>query len=280
MRQGFGVPTASLRRSEATRAAAICQQLIECVEGALLGRTSCTVFIEDSQHVADELTQLLSQAGCGLDDRLEWFRDCLLPSGDYEAQWSGERLLYGLGVGVPVFATEDGDLHLHYSLTLQWLELMRGFSLTLRAAAVVSKRRRNAHGKGGRPKSKDVRRLEVDVQRLYENEAQRLRKEGMGAEAVERRLKGLTRSNLLRQLQESPSWAAKGVRDQAMLRRIGRTPAWQQLHSPSGMVPMSRLDESSDSEGISSRRDDGWALMNQLNVRQSTRTKLSGLIGP
>jgi hypothetical protein len=274
MRPRFGVPTTSLRRTEATRAAAICQQLITLVEDTLLGRTSCTVFVEDTQPIADQLAQLLSQTGCGLDDRLEWFRDYLLPSGDYEAHWPGERWFCDFGLGVPVFGGDEGHFHLHYRLTLEWLDLMRDFSQTLREVAAANKRPSSAHGKGGRPKLKDVLTLERDVQRFYMDEAQRLRKEGLDLEAVAGRLKGLTKSDVLQQLQGNPCWASTGTSDEAMLKRIGRTPAWQQLHAPLCMAPVSGQDESSDVEAACPRRDNGWALMNQMNVRSGTRTKL------
>ena len=276
MRLSIGGPTTSLRRTEATRAAAICQQLITLVEDTVLGRTSCSIFVFDAQPIAEQLPKLLSKAGCTLNDRLTWFRDYLLPFGDYEAHWPGERWFCDFGLGVPVFGGDDGHFHLHYRLTLEWLDLMRDFSQTLREAAAANKRPSSAHGKGGRPKLKDVLNLERDVQRIYMNEAQRLRKEGLDFEAVAGRLKGLTKSDVLQQLQGNPCWASTGTSDGAMLKRISRTPTWQQMHGPLETVPATAIDESSDAVDDHVCRDNGWAIMQQMSVRQGPRTKLNG----
>lgn len=206
-------------------------QIIALVENVMLGRDSGWEWAAAYWENAEKLLAFLKSIQLPLDDRLTFFRDCVVGADDGAAEAWGE-------LGLPIRRADHDDAYFDVDLGLarQWLVHMRDLGETLRHWRISPSRRRRSRN-GGRPKSKAVLALQKAVAQAFAEEREHLQRNGQDVEAVRESLLGFSTLDILRRINDArrerglSAYPLNGDKAARYRKQVQRSPAWWALHS-------------------------------------------------
>lgn len=259
-----GLRTPTSERAALKRAVQISSLVIETCEDLLLAKTATEDELLDAFDAqARELGKVLASAEQPLSMELKFFRDFIIR---WEAEDTGVPLIAFTKLGLPVRHKLGEAPFIHGAMTRHWIRLYRDFHEQLQAASLNKMRRLRRRGsRGGRPKDPDVVQFEKEVTGVLASGFNHCLRNGADRRIAAETLKSWTPSDVVRRINDEfgRDYPLHGPEWDAIRKRVDRTPVYDGLKALDATWDESRVEMP-----VSSKRDDSWALENDLRIQR------------